>query len=197
MSDSLWNSLTGDSSSAIAALILFIMPVFGFIIGSVINFFGSWGEYVLYKGITRRPSSLLLNNKYERTPISDLDSLKQKLGCGSGIIENEKAKSYLLKAKGKIEDTEKIDMLHTKSIYSRNLLTAQVLLIIVCVVIEGLLFFINAKGSDTILKNVNIRGLIMIGLMILIIFPYWNAWRRNCIIYVRACFQKYLHDPSN
>lgn len=191
---------SGESASAFAAILLFIIPVFGFIIGFVINFIGSQLEYALYNSKlfikVRRPSQLLLNGLYRRSPIADVDELRKKLKCQNGDIDNERAAVCLHEVKQKIEDTDKIDMLHTKSIFSRNLLTAHFILLIILIFYVISCLFLKWINEGTG-YNINQNICYLIVSMIIILIVYWFAWRRNCIIYVRLCFLKYLDTFSN
>lgn len=162
---------------------LFFIPFVSFVIGYLINYIASQTEFWCYKSnILNRPSKIILSGESNRYKLSDLDILRQKLGYPSQReLTNDIANDLLIKAKQNINISE-FDTYYFKSVFGRNLLCAQV------IVVAGIIF-------DWIyFCNLELTGLICFVLLVILFFA---SWRRNSKIYVKNIFSAYLKDAKS
>ncbi len=162
---------------------VFFIPFVSFVMGYLINYIASQGEYWLYCcKYFKRPSRIILEGKTRRYKIVDKKKLLMKLGRGPyALYSNSEANDMLSKAKQSV-DISSLDTYYFKSILGRNLLCAQVLFIV------GLIFdyFLLRQSDLTIMTISAVAGLL-----------FFASWRRNCKIYVRHIFALYLRSAVN
>lgn len=171
--------LNNITSSALASIVLFAVPFVNFLVGYLLNYIASELEYIAYKYKFPRPSRIFLNKESKRYFINDLDSLKRKLGIPfNERVDNDLSNQFFTKAKQKIVKND-LDSYYFKSAFGRNLLCAQILLIIACVIA----LFLRCTLVFTV----------YIGLYELLFFIlFFNSWRRNNIVYVKYILLKFF-----
>lgn len=159
---------------------LFFIPFVSFVVGYLINYIASQSEFVMYKfNILQRPSKILLSGKSDRYRVADLRLLEHKLSYSSNNdITNDEANKLLIKTKQNV-DISSLDTYYFKSVFGRNLLCSQVLIII------GIIF-------DAIyFKSLESTGMIVCIAISLLLFA---SWRRNCKIYTKNILALYLRN---
>lgn len=162
---------------------LFFIPFVSFVIGYLINYIASQLEFWMYKyNLMKRPSTIILSGKSDRYKLADLNNLRQRLGYHKqNEPTNAEANNYFIKAKQGI-DISPLDTYYFKSVFGRNLLCSQVL-IIVSMVFEEIYF---CNGELNILIFCVILGIL-----------FFTSWRRNSKIYVKNIFSSYAHGTEN
>lgn len=171
--------LNNIPSSALAPIVLFAVPFVSFLVGYLLNYIASELEYISYKYKFPRPSRILLNKESKRYFINDIDSLKRKLGIPfNERVDNDLSNQLFTKAKQKIVKND-LDSYYFKSAFGRNLLCAQILLIIACVIA----LFLRCTLAFTV----------YVGLYeLLFSILFFNSWRRNNIVYVKYILLKFF-----
>lgn len=183
----------GDKSAMVAALI-FCIPVFGMIIGYVLNYGASSFEWLSYKIYDKtkyfglwRASQRILNNKAIRSRIGDRTALKtllrEKAECNHEVYNNKTAGECLTKIKQLI-DTQKLDTFYYKCTFGRNLAFAQLII----------LLLLLAASSISWNWTSNWKSCIANAILATILFL---AWRRNQHTYIRNCFIEFVKTFKN
>lgn len=166
-------------SSALAPIVLFAVPFVSFLVGYILNYIASEIEYIAYKYKFPRPSRILLNNESKRYIINDLDSLKQELGIPlNRIVDNDLSNHFFTKVKQIIVKND-LDSYYFKSAFGRNLLCAQILLMIACII-------------SLFLKCSLVFTIYVVLYEVLFLILLFNSWRRNNIVYVKYILLKYF-----
>lgn len=174
------NAIKEIPDGIVTSAALFFIPFVSFVIGYLINYIASQTEFWLYKfDILKRPSRIILSGKSDRYRLANLDTLLQRLERSSrSNLTNANANALFIKVKQSI-DICPLDTYYFKSVFGRNLLCAQVL-VLICVVFEC--FY---------LKCLDLLGLsvtLVTGLL------FFTSWRRNSKIYVKNILSMYMRQ---
>lgn len=182
-------TLPGELSD-FSGIMTSIFLVLSFVIGYLIHAVGSWIEPILWKAWGGRPSKILLTNSLKRIRLVNhnqtLNLLKEKAKSrGYNFDEKENLKNedyrvlfqiakYSVYSSLEHDKSGRLDEFNNSYIFSRNILVAAILSIIV-------------------LSIVSIKGIFHIGYLLYSIPILWIFWRRcqdRAVYYSREIFSK-------
>lgn len=176
---------------AVVTMLIFCIPVFGMIVGYILNYFASLLEWYSYKGWWKirlpRASEMILNKKSKRVEIGDAVNfdkfLSEVLPERPNKFINDSAERAIAKVKQTI-DLEKLDTYYYKCIFGRNLAFAQLIIILIILsvgCVQEFSSFFSTKTTITLFLTDIFAG-----------YALFCAWRRNQQTYIKNCIVEYI-----
>ena len=162
------NIFTNDISEGMVAMIVFAIPIFSLIMGWMIN---AWGGY-LFRHIMKWPTTNAYNETYEY----DKDGKKNN---DFKKVDDKTAESEFNIARRTIDLTI-VDRFYYRYVSSRNMFTAQLILVIFTVI------FIIKKVAEC-----KISDIVFLGISIILIVIFYTIVARDLTTHARYVFLTY------
>ena len=156
-----------------------MLAIVVYVVGVLINYLASLCERLLYKSrLLKRPSQKILNDDTDEYKVNGIERIREEFNdhLFKGVVCQEQAHRIVNIIKGRINRKDNmVEEMYHQSILARNLLSAQIISVLV-----GLFF------------NYKVFTMPYIFLCTILSLLFYWEWRRKNFVYMRNIFQEDL-----